>query len=539
MADPQDLLPLPSVQALKSQSAKGLVDFDQQQTDPDINIDPARCFPVRIRSVAGRGRGYFAARDIAKGETVFMAVPLAYTINEDWVKNICWWCFTYNPRKTHPVGAVDNRAPIGLAGHPQKSSVPYKGVFCSTECKQKAVLAHGGQIRWHSYVALLSAIDGEVRAFKGRQNRPAPKQRPDYTTKQQLSNRVHCLAAPDTSLSTFADAPTVLDDNICAAAVVSWDIDFDPDDLSDEQLRDWISRVWDIIIARKLFRQHIPDSSQRELARLIANAMCLEDATTTDAVPQNWQVLVLSLEGAECDFAPPSTLSHVRNNEVDYLRSKLRKLHSEPLDYDVPSPQTPATIVPIRLPHQPTADQIEQSQWGTAVFKAVTSAYMLLAQAWRCTAKTHTLGKLTHERFRAVYYREMANSFGIWENAGDDVALLQYVSDSATEQHAQPKGAESEWLGFLIYSTAVYFNHSCAPNVRKIRKQRTMHFISCRDIAQDEELFITYGSVIEPGTERRNRLQEHFFFECTCDRCLAEASQCLDLVPNDSKVGKE
>ncbi|KAJ1799197.1 hypothetical protein LPJ59_001993, partial [Coemansia sp. RSA 2399] len=520
MADAQDPFQA-TLPCLRHESIKGIIDVDQKQNQQQTNadVDPAHCFPVRIRSVPGRGRGYFAARDIARGEAVLKAVPLACAISEDWVKNTCWWCFAYDPRKTHSVGAVDQEAPSGPAKQQggdssssqkqPRQSVHYKGVFCSTECRQKAVLAHGGQSRWHSYVALLDAIDSEVRAFRGRQKRTSPTQPPAYRTSQHLNSTMHCLAAPDTSLSTFADAPAVIGDNACAS--VSWNIDFELDDFSDQQLSDWISRVWDTITAHKLFQQHLPDSSQCELVRLISNAICLEDAAADPAEFENWQALVLSLNGAERDFAPPCTLLHVRNNEVDFLRTKLRRLHSE-----TPGSETPSTISPMRLPFQPTPDQIEQSEWGTVVFKAAASAYMLLVPAWRDTAKSHVLGNLTHGRFRAVYYREMANSFGIWESAEDDVMLLSSMPIMpAAEQPVHQKGAESEWLGFLIYSTAVYFNHSCAPNVRKVREQRTMNFISCRDIARDEELFITYGSVAEAGPERRSRLQEHFFFECT------------------------
>ncbi|KAJ2555665.1 hypothetical protein EV175_002215 [Coemansia sp. RSA 1933] len=506
----------------------------QKQQQADTDIDPSHCFPIRIRTVPGRGRGYFAARDIAQGETVLIAVPLACAISEDWVKNTCWWCFTYNSRKAHSVGAADNE--ISSTGHSEKQkqpkqSVQYKGVFCSTECKEQAILAHGGHKRWHSYVALFGAIDSEVRAFKSRQKQ---QQRPSFTASQHLSSRVHYLAAPDTSLSTFADTPLAIVGKGVGVAT-SWDIDFDPDDFSDQQLSDWVSRVWDVIVAHKLFQKHLPESSQRELVRLIANAICLEDAESEYVAPENWQMSVVSLEGAERDFSPSYTLLHVRDNEIDCLRTKLRKLQSEtPADSAAPSPQTPATLAPIRLPIQPTPDLIEQSQWGAAAFKTAASAFMLLVPAWRRTAKTHLLGKLTHERFRAVYYREMANSFGIWESVEDDVGYASPTIDSVSkqQQHVQPKGAESECLGFTIYSTAVYFNHSCAPNVRKTRKQRTMHFVSCRDIAQDEELFIAYGSVADSGPERRQRLQDHFFFECTCDRCLAEATQCLEL---DSK----
>lgn len=114
---------------------------------------------------------------------------------------------------------------------------------------------------------------------------------------------------------------------------------------------------------------------------------------------------------------------------------------------------------------------------------------------------------LTPGLFRAIYYREMANSFGLWEQSKDG-------SDTVTD--------DLELLGFGIYPSAVYFNHACEANAIKIRHGRAMHFYTKRAVAKGEEVCISYGNVDAPLEERRQRLLDHYHFVCACSRCLSE-----------------
>ncbi|SAM04390.1 hypothetical protein [Absidia glauca] len=113
---------------------------------------------------------------------------------------------------------------------------------------------------------------------------------------------------------------------------------------------------------------------------------------------------------------------------------------------------------------------------------------------------------LTPGLFRAIYYREMANSFGLWEQSKD--------GDAVTD--------DLELLGFGIYPSAVYFNHACEANAIKIRHGRAMHFYTKRAVARGEEVCISYGNVDAPFQERRQRLLDHYHFVCACTRCLSE-----------------
>lgn len=101
--------------------------------------------------------------------------------------------------------------------------------------------------------------------------------------------------------------------------------------------------------------------------------------------------------------------------------------------------------------------------------------------------------------FRDVVFREIANSFGIWD-----------TSDAMTS---------SELLGYAIYPHASYFNHSCRPNLKRFSRGRFLEFISQADIEIGTELNIAYGYIDESVDHRRNRLHEKFFFWCQCQLC--------------------
>ncbi|KAJ2387903.1 hypothetical protein H4S02_003133, partial [Coemansia sp. RSA 2611] len=286
----------------------------------DAEADFSGCFPVRIRQVEGRGRGFFAARDIAPGETVFRAAPLAWAISEDWVKNTCWWCFAHDSRRPFAVKAAGSTAgesssPATKPGHRAR----YKGTFCSSSCMQQAVRAHGGSQHWSAYLLLLDCIESEVHLHRTRSTRS------DKRTHTPVPPGICELAAADADLATFnatakpaqfADEPFI-------------EAEFDPITVTDRQLEVWISTVWDIIVAHNLFAVDMPDSSQRELVRLIANELYLEHVANVDPQPSATLECaqhslsrtrgVTSIDSASRAIAPLFALDSMRSNEIDYI----------------------------------------------------------------------------------------------------------------------------------------------------------------------------------------------------------------------------
>jgi hypothetical protein len=107
----------------------------------------------------------------------------------------------------------------------------------------------------------------------------------------------------------------------------------------------------------------------------------------------------------------------------------------------------------------------------------------------------------------AVLYRELANSFGIWDNTRNGE-----VCDS------------SDLLGYGVYPKGAIFNHSCSPNVQKKHKDRAIEFWTSTSVNGGDQLFISYGNVTEPVDVRRERMLQNYFFQCHCARCRHELS---------------
>ncbi|KIJ16376.1 hypothetical protein PAXINDRAFT_113456 [Paxillus involutus ATCC 200175] len=97
---------------------------------------------------------------------------------------------------------------------------------------------------------------------------------------------------------------------------------------------------------------------------------------------------------------------------------------------------------------------------------------------------------------REVLARDTGNSFGIWDGDRRD-----------------------EMMGWGIWVSASYFNHSCTPSVQKVRQGRVLHLETTREIQAGEELCISYINTDLPVDERRRELEESWFFICRCYRC--------------------
>ncbi|KAF9456320.1 hypothetical protein BDZ94DRAFT_404956 [Collybia nuda] len=105
------------------------------------------------------------------------------------------------------------------------------------------------------------------------------------------------------------------------------------------------------------------------------------------------------------------------------------------------------------------------------------------------------------EMVRAILGRDQGNVFGLW--------------DMSTE-------GDSEMLGWSMYVSGSYFNHDCAPNVRKVRNNRALCFFTTRDVEAGEELCINYIDIKDKVLERRAELASNWYFDCACRRCEGE-----------------
>jgi SET and MYND domain-containing protein len=78
--------------------------------------------------------------------------------------------------------------------------------------------------------------------------------------------------------------------------------------------------------------------------------------------------------------------------------------------------------------------------------------------------------------------------------------------------------------GLALYPEAVYFNHSCCPNVVHTTLGKDELFFSAMDIKEGEELTITYIDIRKPVSKRNSELKSVFLFTCDCQRCVVEKS---------------
>lgn len=110
---------------------------------------------------------------------------------------------------------------------------------------------------------------------------------------------------------------------------------------------------------------------------------------------------------------------------------------------------------------------------------------------------------ITTESISGIIGRHLSNAFGVW---------------------CKEEGI-NEYFGFAVYPLASFFNHSCIPNLKRIRNGREIQFITTREISDpQEELCINYGNSLQEGVEARQLLLRDWFFECACARCVDELS---------------
>ncbi|KAG1754085.1 uncharacterized protein EDB91DRAFT_1343406 [Suillus paluster] len=116
-----------------------------------------------------------------------------------------------------------------------------------------------------------------------------------------------------------------------------------------------------------------------------------------------------------------------------------------------------------------------------------------------CVIRSHNISDRMFPTIRNLLARDTGNAFGIWDGDSRD-----------------------EMLGWGVWVGASYFNHSCCPNVKKTRVGRTMQFTTSRSVETGEELCISYIDINQTITQRRQELEDSWFFTCQCQRCQSE-----------------
>ena len=123
-----------------------------------------------------------------------------------------------------------------------------------------------------------------------------------------------------------------------------------------------------------------------------------------------------------------------------------------------------------------------------------------------------------HSTLLLLICKEECNSFGVYTFAYEGAQV------------------ERQSYGVGIFPDAVFFNHSCNPSVGHVPRPfagtgTAMLFYALKDVQAGEEVSISYLSSGNSVKQRRKLLKDIFFFNCVCDKCLAEESQDAAATP--------
>jgi hypothetical protein len=321
-------------------------------------------------------------------------------------------------------------------------------LFCSETCKQNCK-SHGYQPdEWSRTLAVNHRIEEEFKASKS----------------YDINVPVVTLSKQNTIYSKWI---SIDDDN---ALIL------------------WLEEAWNILTNDLELYKEIEDTD-KVMCRLIA-------ACISHKIGEEEGTVQPTFVSAAASLPQFKDLLVIQNNELSHFRS-----HFDKFLYPDHPRQLPLSIKKEEYLSILPSEVLEVMALYSFFSRSVTQPL----------SNVPTLSQVSHSLFRSIYFRERANSFGIWEMGDSEIAK----GDGGVTD-------DLELLGWGIYPSAVYFNHSCDANVYKIRDGRSIKFIARRMIEKDEEACISYGSIGEDAGERRARLLEHYHFLCSCTRCNDE-----------------
>jgi hypothetical protein len=94
-----------------------------------------------------------------------------------------------------------------------------------------------------------------------------------------------------------------------------------------------------------------------------------------------------------------------------------------------------------------------------------------------------------------------------------------------------------------VFSALAWANHSCQPNAFVCFSHGSNRLVSCRDIAANEEICISYIPVLDGYATRQADLLKRYYFKCSCARCIRDKqsqgganSKGSEVIPSNSVV---
>ena len=91
-------------------------------------------------------------------------------------------------------------------------------------------------------------------------------------------------------------------------------------------------------------------------------------------------------------------------------------------------------------------------------------------------------------------------------------------------------------LGSCLDPGAALANHSCRPNAHHLSEGPELVFRSCRNIAKDDEITISYVDPTQCFEKRQKNLFTAYAFVCQCHRCTGEIEEQVDMLTGDLTI---
>ncbi|CAF2746627.1 SMYD [Lepeophtheirus salmonis] len=75
---------------------------------------------------------------------------------------------------------------------------------------------------------------------------------------------------------------------------------------------------------------------------------------------------------------------------------------------------------------------------------------------------------------------------------------------------------------YTMFYRYIAIDHSCRPNAVYMFIGRTLVVKALCDIANFDDVRVTYTDITQPRRMRRNFLKDQYFFDCTCEECTED-----------------
>lgn len=128
--------------------------------------------------------------------------------------------------------------------------------------------------------------------------------------------------------------------------------------------------------------------------------------------------------------------------------------------------------------------------------------------------------------FSKIAYPSSEAEFQIGEILIGLLQVLQFnaheiYETKAFESQNQVDGKKLIYVGAAIYKSAVYFNHSCYPDVIRYFVGTTIVLCASHPLRSGDMIAENYGPIFtrHPLPFRQRNLQSRYWFKCTCQPC--------------------